>query len=465
MRIDISSEIEILNATKEIYDYCKKELTIDNPDYIKKSRLGKWTGNTPRKLHLYKQIEDKLVIPVGALRDIISLVKFYGIPVVVSNEITEFEKMDFHAEVNLYDYQKKAVDAMVEKGYGILKSKAGSGKTQMGIAIACRLGKKTLWITHTQDLLKQSYDRAVSCGIDKKMLGKITAGKIQIGSGITFATVQTLAKQDLTKLKNEFGCIIVDECHRCSGSPTAATQFSKVLSNLAAEHKFGLSATVHRADGMIKTTYLLLGPVSYEVPDEAIADKVMDVRVKKIMVPMDELPDECLDTDGTIVWARLINSLCENCVRNQQINNILVDNKEHYNLILSDRLEHLERLQDMLPQEIQEQSVLITGKMTSKKSREEREQAIEDMKAGKKHFLFASYKLAKEGLDIPRLDRLHMVTPQKDYAVITQCIGRVARTFEGKTDPVCYDYVDDMELFENMWKKRCTSYRKGGCIL
>ena len=31
--------------------------------------------------------------------------------------------------------------------------------------------------------------------------------------------------------------------------------------------------------------------------------------------------------------------------------------------------------------------------------------------------------LAKEGLDVPRLERLYLTTPQKDYAVVTQSIG------------------------------------------
>ena len=103
--------------------------------------------------------------------------------------------------------------------------------------------------------------------------------------------------------------------------------------------------------------------------------------------------------------------------------------------------------------------------MTSKKGKAEREQAIEDMRSGKKHFLFASYKLAKEGLDIPRLDRLHLATPQKDYAIIVQSVGRIARTFDGKEQPICYDYVDGFKMAENMYKARCRHYRKCGCIL
>ena len=61
------------------------------------------------------------------------------------------------------------------------------------------MGKKTLWLTHTNELLNQSYNAAAEF-IDKKLLGKITAGKMNISDGITFATVQTLSKADLNSL-------------------------------------------------------------------------------------------------------------------------------------------------------------------------------------------------------------------------------------------------------------------------
>ena len=107
---------------------------------------------------------------------------------------------------------------------------------------------------------------------------------------------------------------------------------------------------------------------------------------------------------------------------------------------------------------------MIDGKMTTKKAKALREQAIEEMRQGRKRYLFATYSLAREGLDIPRLDRLYLTTPQKDYAVIVQSVGRIARTFEGKETPVCYDYVDDgIQYCVKAYKKRCTSYRKIGC--
>jgi superfamily II DNA or RNA helicase len=423
--------------------------------------MGLWTGNTPRTLQLYKTNGNSIIFPIGAFQYVFKMLKAYDCEYI--RDLADNGAVDYNASVNLYDYQEEAVNAMATYGYGILQSPAGSGKTQMGIALAVELKKKVLWLTHTHDLLKQSYDRA-SLYIDKSLLGTITAGKVDIGSGITFATVQTLSKQDLTQYKYMWDVIIVDECHRVAGTPTAMTQFSKVINSLACRHKYGLSATVHRADGMIKCTYMLLGDVKHIVPDEKVKDKVMAVKVKR--VDTDKIiPIKALDTDGTINYTRLITSIAMDSDRNDLIASNLADEPEHYHLILSDRLAQLREIYDILPAELKEKACIIDGTMTSKKGKQQREQAIEDMRAGKKHFLFASYKLAKEGLDIPRLDRLHLATPQKDYAIIVQSVGRIARIFEGKEHPVCSDYVDNFKMAENMYKARCRHYRKCGCVL
>ena len=110
----------------------------------------------------------------------------------------------------------------------------------------------------------------------------------------------------------------MDECHRVAGTPTAVTQFSKVLNALAARHKYGLSATVHRADGMIVATYALLGEIAYQVPEEAVADKIMQVTILPRLTGVG-LSKEFLDTDGTIIYAKLVNYLSENFPRNGQI--------------------------------------------------------------------------------------------------------------------------------------------------
>lgn len=150
-------------------------------------------------------------------------------------DFSEAAPIDFKCRVPLYDYQQKAVDEVLAKHYGILQSPAGSGKTQMGISIVERLGRRTLWLTHTKDLLNQSKTRAEQY-MKESLIGTITEGKVSIGKGITFATIQTMCRLDLAQYKYLWDVIIVDECHRCSGTPTAMTQFYKVLNSLSARH-------------------------------------------------------------------------------------------------------------------------------------------------------------------------------------------------------------------------------------
>ncbi len=458
MKILVSSEVTIYDPTDAVIFYCMDNFTVKNPEFERRLRRGLWLGNTPEYLDLYKKRGDHLIIPYGAYQGLWQYLMRIGEQnLSIKHDLAVSDWLVYQAEIPLYDYQEIAVKAMLQKRYGILQAPAGSGKTQMGIAMIIRSHQKALWLTHTKDLLTQSYNRAAQY-VDKKLLGKISEGKVHIGSGITFATVQTLAKLDLSQYKYEWDMVIVDECHRAAGTPSSYSQFSKVLNSLAASEKYGLSATVHRADGMIKATFALLGGIGHTVPEEATVGKVEQVRILRRDTGT-PIHSSCQDTDGTLLYDKLLLYLTENSARNALIAADLVQNRAHYNLILSDRINHLERILALLPCELQQQAVLITGKSKPR----EREQAMEEMRSGKKRYLFASYRLAKEGLDIPRLDRLYLTTPQKDYAIIVQAVGRIARCFEGKAEPVVYDYVDDIAFCKNQYKKRCTSYRKIHC--
>ena len=109
---------------------------------------------------------------------------------------------------------------------------------------------------------------------------------------------------------------------------------------MSARHKYGLSATPERSDGLIKAPFALLGDVAYEVPDEAVADRTMGVKIRPVETDF-EIDDDCLNDDGTINYVKLIEALTTDNRRNYEIASRIMENRGHSCLILSDRLKQL----------------------------------------------------------------------------------------------------------------------------
>lgn len=364
--------------------------------------------------------------------------------------LKESEKiLKFYSKIKPYDYQEQAIQKMINAKNGVLVAPCGAGKTEMALEIIARIEKPTLWITHTQDLLKQSLERAMNnFDIPKKCFGTITQGKINIGTHITFATVQTLSKIDLKKIENQFDVIIVDECHRVGGSPTNIMMFYKCLSNLNARYKIGITATP-KHDGLEKSMYCLLGDLIYEIPKEIVETKLCGVKVISISTNFSPNINDIINTDGTINYIKTINNLCENEERNYLIVKQIKDLKKC--VLLSERIGHLEQLKYMLKDRNVE---ILTSKSKNRK------EILENFKAGKIDILLSTYQLMAEGFDCPSLEYLALTTPQKNDRIVTQSCGRVARKCEGKQFGIIIDFVDNFSLFKKMRKQREKIYKK-----
>jgi superfamily II DNA or RNA helicase len=447
LEIIVDNEITIKGAPTGLTKVIIAELTIPNPQWQNNQRLGISNYKTERENKYYKLNDDDLIVPFGFLNKLWIL---HPIKSDYMINISEPVKRDYASLIKLYDYQEEAIKEVLRAKNGILVMPAGSGKTQTALEIIARLGFKALWITHTLDLLNQSKARAKD-NMPGASLGVISEGRIQIGKHITFATVQTLSNTDLTQYKSEWDVIIVDESHRICGTAKNAKMFYKVLSHLSARYKIGLTATPYRnVKGTEKAMFSLLGEVITEVSKDVVRT------IKAIIQPIQTsftIEEDCLKTDGTIDYTKLVGVMADDEARNDLIAKHIKENKGHYCLVLSDRLSNLKALQERLGQ-----GVIIDGKT----KKDVREQRIAQVKAGLVHILYATYALAKEGLDIPRLDRLFLAMPRKDKATIIQAVGRIEREMEGKEVPVVYDFVDAADFYENQYTVRRRIYKKNG---
>ena len=453
-KLTISPSDTCYNTAKS---FCKTELTFDNPAFVQAERMGFWTGNIPREIRLYTTDSDNIILPFGCYRIFMSDM-FRG---KYKLDLASNPPNEMEGKINLYDYQEAAVKRLYLARNGILIAPTGAGKTMCGLALIKKLGKKALWLTHTKDLLNQSKERCEAFYTGD--FGTITEGKVNIGRDVTFATVQTMAKQDLSLYKYSWDVVIVDEVQRVCATPNSTALFQTVLNNLAARYKYGLTASLSRSDNLQKCAEYLIGEVVYEIPREAVANKIINARVEAVKL---DTPESLfyLGTDGMLNYTKLLGYLCTSDTRTHEIARRLNENVEHYNLILSDRTSHLRSIMSLV--ERQDLCCMVDGSMTSKRAKALRQEYLEQMRKGEKRYLFATYGLAKEGLDIPCLDRLYLTTPHKDKSTILQSVGRIRRKCDGKGEPIVYDFVDDnIDYCVKAHKTRRTTYKKIDCII
>lgn len=461
MKITVSNKITIANPESNIKEWCRKNLVLDNPEYHKKERMGFWVGNTPRTLQLYEKNGDDLILPFGCLRSVWSLCNdehrshFRA-------EIGDLRHVSYHSNINTYPYQEEAVNRAVASKNGIVVMPCGAGKTQTALEIISRIGGKALWLTHTQDLLNQSMNRAKSVyDLPAEAYGTITGGKINIGSAITFATVQTMSKIDLQQYKDCWDIVVVDECHKAVGSPTKVMQFYLVLSNLCCRYKYGLTATPKRSDGLEKSMFALLGNIIIEIPKEVVADTTCPVEVQTIQTGYVPDLDVALNGDGTINYSSIVQDMTANKERFEFVSVVCKNCADDgATLVLGNRVEYLQRLSNMIPE-----SVCLSGMGNSKAAKAERKEVLRKLDDGEIPAVFATYALAKEGLDVPNLKYIVFATPEKDETTVTQAAGRVGRKADGKDNGTIIDLIDDFGMFYGWQKKRKRVYKKLGYSL
>ena len=451
MTIIVSKDIMIYDPTQEVIDWCNENIIVDNPTYTQLKMMNKddliRRRHVPEKLNLFYTKQNCIVLPIGCLRAIWSLIKDYDCKTKF-NEPQYIDVMYKEPTYPLYDYQEKAVNHMILAKSGVLVASCGGGKTFMGVEIIKRIGQKALWLCHTGDLLRQAKEDFLTQYPDIK-IGLTTEGKLEIGEDITISTIQTMDKIDPKLYANEFNVVICDECAHVASAPTQMKMFGRVLSQIPARYKYGLTATPMRSDGLTKAMYAYIGMSmegKFEPTYKIDRSEVKTIQCEHVKVELYNGYDGekimmLYDTSGMMIYNDLISTLCDDLKRT---NKILDKVEECYKegrkqVILSSRVEHCEQIVELL-NERGINAKLCTGKVPAKKRK-----AILTLQEDW-DVIVATYSLLKEGVSVSELDTLHLATPVRSKndkgGMIIQCAGRIERYLENKKQPIVYDYVD-----------------------
>lgn len=319
----------------------------------------------------------------------------------------------------------------------IINALVGWGKTFTSLAIAKKLGQKTLIVTHTTNLRNQ-WKREVEklFGFTPGIIG---SGEFDMSTPIVVGNTQTLYKK-LTEISREFGTIIVDEFHHLP-----AKTFNKIVDNNAAKYKIGLSGTVKRKDGKHVIFQDYFSPILHRPAKENTLTPEIIIHKSEIRFP---------DGAGT-PWAKRVNAVAysEEYQHLVAFLGSAMVSQGHKVLIVSDRTELLKNVAKLCGDDF----ICITGEVKI----DERE-PLEKQLYENKHGLCGSISIYKEGISINCLSCLILATPINNEPLLEQLIGRVIRNYEGKQQPAVIDIHLKGNTARRQASERMGHYIKNG---
>ena len=443
--LTVGSQASLRGASATLAEALKKQLTIDNPEYLEAKKYSRWMGKRIKPhLYFYTEHGDALTFPRGYANHAILLArKFMRRDPQIIDQRQTASPVDFNFLGELRPYQEEAIAAITRHDFGVLEAGTGSGKTVIALAVIAQRRQPTLVLVHTKELLYQWAERARTfLGVEAGMIGD---GNFSLAP-ITIAIVNS-ARKRLSELPSHFGQLCVDECHR-----VPASLFTEVVSAFDCRYLLGLSATAFRRDGLTKLITMYLG-------DRACAVDNLDLQASGAVLTPEYLQRA---TEFRYMYRgnyqALMKALTSNPARNQLIvADILKERAATPGtiLVVSDRVKHCEELASLLEKHDCRAAVL-TGKLPA----EQRTALVDAIRQGEIKVLISTVQLIGEGFDCPDLSTLFLTTPIKFTGRLLQVVGRVLRPSHGK-QPRVYDYVDPVRVLSSSAQSRWLTFQKG----
>lgn len=428
-RLAIDRECCLTGAPPSLAAAIRAELTIDNPKYQAARQFGRWIGKKLKpQLFFFRETGERLFFPRGFGNQAVRLCRrITGLNPVIDDRRRLLPAIEIPFHGQLRPYQEQAVAAVSAHSFGVLEAGTGSGKTIMALALIARRRQPTLILVHSKELMRQWQQRiAQFLGMEAGLAGD---GIFAIRP-VTVAIVNT-AKNHLDALPEQFGQLVVDECHR-----VPASLFTDVVSAFDCTFMLGLSATAfRREDGMTRLIHIYMGDRVHAVDNRMLAASGAVVR------PVLQQRPTGFAYGYQGEYAKLIKALAANAARNRLIvDDILALVRQGHQgtiLVVSDRVAHCQALAGLLAGQGVSAPVL-----TGQSPPEERLHLVEEVQSGRIVILIATVQLIGEGFDCPGLSTLVLATPIKFEGRLLQVVGRIMRPAEGKEARVI-DYVDE----------------------
>jgi len=368
------------------------------------------------------------------------------------------------------DYQISSIREWIADinmvGAGIIKAPTGSGKSVIAILAVLEMLKnkpnaKIIYAVNSTTLLKQFQNFAkkedlpfvlVSGEVDELRKGQ-KSDFIALSISYYYSQKKQNKHEKLKELVSNADLIILDEAHH-----TPANMVKSLLLDSPNSIRLGLSATPLREDGKELEIQGFLGRISYSIDYQELVQKRYLVPLEYIQF-MPKISRKIYDKLKTIEqaysdqpFAKLYSAvlrLFENSpFTNSQIIQKIKELNKFPALVIVRRISTARKLSELLNQE-----GIVGDWVSSKTPLEQRMEKIEALKSGKLQIL-VSTSLADEGLDIPELKLVVLLSQGKSRIKLIQRIGRVMRPYKNKEKGYILDIAYGSDIFQRQSAKR-----------
>ncbi|MEM5558031.1 DEAD/DEAH box helicase family protein [Aliarcobacter cryaerophilus] len=429
--LDSGINFPIQSLSKSFISKLKSFASFENPQIKLLLSLRKPLYNTPKYLKGYEESSEFLKLPRGLKEKLFEYLNYNLVKYkIIDNRV--FEKIETKRILfTLRAEQEDAIKEILKYDSSICVAPPGFGKTLIGAKIFEQRAVKTLIIVNKNMLLDQWISRFVDYfGYKKSDIGFLGKSQNRLNGNIDIATMQSL--NNIPELVENYTQVIVDECHHIP-----ALTFEQIVKNFKGKYILGLSATPNRKDELDPILYQQLGSISYEY-------KKPKTHTNRLLVIKTEF------TSSADNYAAIINELVSNEDRNRQIVKTIKENINRKILLLSDRIEHLNLLENILKEENID-FVSVHG------SQNKKEQVENMQKVKTSSLILATSSFFGEGIDFPHLNTIIFATPISFYGRLIQYLGRIGR---GNQECLAIDFLDSKNaMLNSTYKKRLEGYK------
>jgi len=392
----------------------------------------------------------------------------------VNFRIKPFINLQFHditlKNFELRDYQLNSIKSWLNDvnltGNGIVKAPTGSGKSVIAILSALEMLKnkknaKIVYAVNSTTLLKQFQNFArkedlnfilVSGEVDELKKGQ-KSDFVALSISYYYSQKKREQHEKLKELVNSADLIILDEAHH-----TPASTIKSLLLDSPNSIRLGLSATPIREDGRELEIQGLLGRIFYSIDYTELVQNhyLMPIEYlqftpkisEKLYNKLKTIQQSYEDEPFAKLYSAVLRMFENSPYTNQQIIRKIKELGKFPALVIVRRIILAKKLSELLNQE-----GIMSDWVSSKTGLEERMKKIEALKSGKIQVL-VSTSLADEGLDIPELQLIVLLSQGKSRIKLIQRIGRVMRPAKCKDKGYVLDIAYNYDIFQRQALKR-----------